>query len=441
MTDRVLTFQDGTSDPFAPHPSPVVHRLRTWPPYFEEVLLGRKTFEVRLNDRDYRRGDVLELVEWAPDAGEETGRVYRRRVTYATTWGQPGNQVVLALGPEDPTETVEVDRLELEAAQDRLEALETFAGDVARYLASPGAEEDVARWTLEADDLEAALEELFGHLREVTPAPTGVAVVTSEREAHRDGYAAGMDHDRDEPWDEGELAAWEERQAPTGGLAVGEDPQDPFAAPVLFRVGPDEDPGPDGWLSKWVRETGESPNATGPFDAAAFEALLPKLPTAYPAGRLPGPVSRFEGREVTSSVPAFMGIPLVVDETLPPSVIRFAHPDGRSDYFHVGSSLRGPLAPEELALLKLGHDLPKLSAPITDEALEVWRPAGRYRAPDEVEGRLSAFDRLARRWSFLPDGERPPAIIGAGFRNPYRYLGRDEVEGYVRLDEGGNGGD
>lgn len=42
----------------------VVHRLKTLPMFYNAVLIGEKTFEVRFNDRDYRVGDVLILREW-----------------------------------------------------------------------------------------------------------------------------------------------------------------------------------------------------------------------------------------------------------------------------------------------------------------------------------------------------------------------------------------
>lgn len=42
-----------------------VHRLDTLPGFFEEVLSGRKNFEIRRNDRSFEIGDVLELAERA----------------------------------------------------------------------------------------------------------------------------------------------------------------------------------------------------------------------------------------------------------------------------------------------------------------------------------------------------------------------------------------
>lgn len=51
------------------------HELKTWPEYYEDILRGYKTFEVRVDDRGgYEVGDVLVLHEWDRTRGY-TGRV------------------------------------------------------------------------------------------------------------------------------------------------------------------------------------------------------------------------------------------------------------------------------------------------------------------------------------------------------------------------------
>lgn len=63
----------------------MIHELKTWPEYFEAVLVGTKTFEYRQNDRNFRVGDSLRLREWDPfREGDDryTGRDTLRTVTY-----------------------------------------------------------------------------------------------------------------------------------------------------------------------------------------------------------------------------------------------------------------------------------------------------------------------------------------------------------------------
>lgn len=48
--------------------SPQQHKLKCWPEFFIVVQSGRKNFEIRKNDRDYKVGDELILSEWAPCA-------------------------------------------------------------------------------------------------------------------------------------------------------------------------------------------------------------------------------------------------------------------------------------------------------------------------------------------------------------------------------------
>lgn len=58
------------------------HYLKTWPLYFAAVWRGQKQFEVRKNDRNFQKGDVLILEEWDPDTKEYCGRSVRAIVTY-----------------------------------------------------------------------------------------------------------------------------------------------------------------------------------------------------------------------------------------------------------------------------------------------------------------------------------------------------------------------
>ena len=51
----------------------MIHQLKIDSKYFEDVASGKKTFEVRNNDRDFHVGDFLALNELTPHACNEKG--------------------------------------------------------------------------------------------------------------------------------------------------------------------------------------------------------------------------------------------------------------------------------------------------------------------------------------------------------------------------------
>jgi hypothetical protein len=53
------------------------------PEFFEKILSGEKTFELRLADFECKPGDVLILKEWDPKTGKYSGRRIEKKVTYA----------------------------------------------------------------------------------------------------------------------------------------------------------------------------------------------------------------------------------------------------------------------------------------------------------------------------------------------------------------------
>ncbi len=57
---------------------------KTWPKYFQLVLDGKKTFEIRLADFRCKPGDTLILREWDPKKQEYTGRELRKKVSYVS---------------------------------------------------------------------------------------------------------------------------------------------------------------------------------------------------------------------------------------------------------------------------------------------------------------------------------------------------------------------
>lgn len=60
----------------------MVHALKTWPIYFEDVKSGKKTFEYRKDDRGgFNVGDILILQEYDPEKEMYREGVLIRRVT------------------------------------------------------------------------------------------------------------------------------------------------------------------------------------------------------------------------------------------------------------------------------------------------------------------------------------------------------------------------
>lgn len=54
------------------------HRLKCWSHWFDEIVSGRKTFDVRsTSDRCFQAGDTLELFRWDPDQPPSVDSRYR----------------------------------------------------------------------------------------------------------------------------------------------------------------------------------------------------------------------------------------------------------------------------------------------------------------------------------------------------------------------------
>lgn len=83
------------------------HHLKTWPQYFEAIIAGIKSFEVRINDRNYEVGDCLQLEEYNPRKKEFTNRRAHFEITYVLHgsaandselgWKLPDNVVVMGI--------------------------------------------------------------------------------------------------------------------------------------------------------------------------------------------------------------------------------------------------------------------------------------------------------------------------------------------------------
>lgn len=61
---------------------PIGHVLKCWPQQFNDIMVGEKHFEIRKDDRDFARGDLVVLVEFDPEAKQHTGRSMTRTIGY-----------------------------------------------------------------------------------------------------------------------------------------------------------------------------------------------------------------------------------------------------------------------------------------------------------------------------------------------------------------------
>jgi len=77
------------------------HKIKIAPKYFSAIEKGYKTFELRVNDRDYKEGDTLVLQEYNPTlknpyTGQEIKR-YVNYILYGGMFGLPDNMCIMAL--------------------------------------------------------------------------------------------------------------------------------------------------------------------------------------------------------------------------------------------------------------------------------------------------------------------------------------------------------
>ena len=68
----------------------MTHELKCWTEYYAEIVSGRKTFEVRKNDRNFRIRDILVLKEYDHTLKEYTGQELYCSVTYILYGGEFG---------------------------------------------------------------------------------------------------------------------------------------------------------------------------------------------------------------------------------------------------------------------------------------------------------------------------------------------------------------
>lgn len=67
---------------------PITHELKIYPEFFSAVCTGVKRAELRKNDRDYRVGDTLHLLETPRGSCHGTGEFINATITHIADVGE-----------------------------------------------------------------------------------------------------------------------------------------------------------------------------------------------------------------------------------------------------------------------------------------------------------------------------------------------------------------
>lgn len=63
-----------------------IHKLKSWPAFFNEIIEDKKRHDMRRNDdREFEIGDILLLQEWDNNIEAYTGKECEVKVTYITS--------------------------------------------------------------------------------------------------------------------------------------------------------------------------------------------------------------------------------------------------------------------------------------------------------------------------------------------------------------------
>ncbi|MDM3979211.1 DUF3850 domain-containing protein [Enterococcus faecalis] len=95
LNKNETTFEYAWIHGYEVEKEPTIHELKILPEYFEAVVSGNKRFEIRKNDRNYKKGDILRLNEYQD--GQYTGDVHVAEITYITDYAQQEGYVVLGI--------------------------------------------------------------------------------------------------------------------------------------------------------------------------------------------------------------------------------------------------------------------------------------------------------------------------------------------------------
>lgn len=87
-----------------PRPDHEIHHVKIKKEYAAAIMDGRKRFEIRLNDRDYKVGDLMILRPWHPERGYLPFFPIVTMITFLTDFEQKEGYVVLGIKVFRPEE-------------------------------------------------------------------------------------------------------------------------------------------------------------------------------------------------------------------------------------------------------------------------------------------------------------------------------------------------
>ncbi|WP_297818748.1 DUF3850 domain-containing protein [uncultured Lactobacillus sp.] len=80
--------------------------LKIYPEFYKAQSDGIKNFEIRKNDKGFKVGDILILLEFDPNKKKYTKRGMLVKITYITDYAQKDDYEVLGTRVLDMTETI-----------------------------------------------------------------------------------------------------------------------------------------------------------------------------------------------------------------------------------------------------------------------------------------------------------------------------------------------
>lgn len=155
----------GSSRPEMEETGQKVHQIRLAKSYFDDVTNGIKTFELRKNDRGYKKGDILEMMEFAD--GKNTGRTVKVLVTYILEdyTGIEDGYCIMATKLMKDGETIKEQQEEIDFYRKKIQAMQEALNE--KENAKPeitASSEETIRLQTERDTYKTMYEQLLNRL-------------------------------------------------------------------------------------------------------------------------------------------------------------------------------------------------------------------------------------------------------------------------------------